>query len=141
MSRRLAVALATVAVAVCAVAPATAAPKPVKGSYDVTLLPDPTLNVADGCAGLNPAATDDHPFTVPGAGVLEVKLTTGDLQGQADWDMYLVKDGEVLAASEGATAAEQIAQKFKAKTALSIQVCNLVGEPDGTVSFTFTPKK
>ena len=141
MSRRLALAVAVLAVAVGAVAPATAAPKPIKGSYDVSLLPDPTLNAMEGCEALNPAAVDDHPFTIPGPGVFNVKLAAESLNGQADWDMYLVAEGEILAASEGATTAEEITAKFKGKKSLSIQVCNLVGTPDGTVSFTFTPKK
>ena len=141
MSRRLAIAVVVLAVATGAVAPAMAAPKPVKGSYSVSLLPDPTLNAMEGCEALNPAAVDDHPFTIPSAGVFNVKLAAESLNGQADWDMYLVADGEILAASESPTTAEEINAKFKGKKSLSIQVCNLVGTPDGTISFTFTPKK
>lgn len=143
MSRRLAISALTVLVAVGAVAPAMAAPKPVKGSYTVTLLPDPTLQVAEACYGLNPAARDEHPFTVPSAGTFDVKLVSEDVGGlgRADWDLYLVAGDEVLAASEGPTAQEQIVKKFKAKTPLSIHVCNLDGDLEGTVSFVFTPKK
>lgn len=141
MSRRLLLSVVTAAVGLGLAVPAGASPKPVTGSYDVTLLPDPTLNLASGCEALNPAAVDDHPFVVPGPGVLDVKLAAEELGGEADWDMYLVSGDEILFSSEGATTAEQITAKFKAKTSLSIQVCNLVGAPDGTVSFSFTPKK
>ena len=141
MSRRLAVAAVTVLVALGAVAPALAAPKPVKGSYEVTLLPDPALNELEGCEALNPLAVDDHPFTVPAAGLLDVTLVSEDLGGlgQSDWDLYLIVDGEIFAASEGATATEQIRQKFKKKTELFIQVCNIKGDTEGTVTYSFTP--
>ena len=149
MSRRLALtALPLLAVAMT-VAPAHAAkPKVVKGSYDVTKPPNPTLEataeVGDGCdSSPIPTGTDDHAFKVPAAGTLEVKLESKDPTGAdvADWDLYLLDaERNVINSSHGATAQEQTIDKFKKAEPVIIQVCNLAGSPDATVSYVFTYK-
>lgn len=149
---------ATAAAALLAVAglaagiPAEAAkkkPKPITGTYDVQLPPDPTPNALiqvpgapGGCIGLVPASIDDHPFTVPAAGTLRVKLSSDspipDNPAGPDWDLWLLEGAEALAGSNGATDEEEVAYKFKKKTQVTFQVCNLTGTPDATVSYTFT---
>lgn len=149
MNRRLILSMSVLVVAGMATVPSQAATKkkaPVKGTYAVNLVSDPTteaLNTAgkDGCVGLSPAGKDSHPFTVPGAGKLRVVLDGSDASsGKAfDWDLYLVDaDGNTYSSSNGPTAHEETTDVFKKKMALTIQVCNLIGTPAGTVSYTFT---
>lgn len=129
---------------------ASAAPpkpkKPITGAYDVSLLMDPTIELAGqgvpvpfgDCEGVNPAAWDAHPFTAPGAGKLEVNLVGSSLP-QADWDMYLLDaSGAAIASSTGPTSTEQILLKFKKKEKVTIKVCNLIGDQAGHVSYKFT---
>lgn len=150
MSRRLAVtATALLVVAGLGAAPASAVgAKTIKGSYKVTLTPDPTAEAtglaSDGCSAINPAAIDNHAFTVPGAGTLAVVLDAPDPAGSpaSDWDLYLLDpDGSINSSSAGSTSHEEAASKFKKGQKLTIQVCNLAGSPNGTVSYVFTPKK
>ena len=142
MTRRIALLVTTLAVTGLAVAPAHAGGKVVKGTYAVTLLPDPTLQVADACTGVNPAATDNHVLTVPSAGVLSVVLDAPDPAGAGDWDLYILDaDGAVASGSDGANAHEETSAKYKKGQQVTIQVCNLAGAPNGTVSYVFTPKK
>jgi len=151
MRTRPVLALALVAAAAVATVPAhaaTAKPKPIKGSYTLTLLPDPTAEVTElakpGCGLVLPTGQDKHPFTVPGKGKLHVVLDSpnpvpSDLAG-ADWDLYVLdSDGTILDSSTGATAHEETTDKFKAKDKLTFWVCNLLGEPNATVTYTFTP--
>jgi hypothetical protein len=141
MTRRLALLVTTLAVAGLAAAPAHAGGV-VKGTYAVTLLPDPTLQVAEACTGVNPSATDNHPFTVPSAGTLSVVLDAPDPAGAGDWDLYILDaDGSVNSGSDSDKAHEETTAKFKRAAKVTIQVCNLAGAPDGTVSYVFTPKK
>ncbi len=154
MHRRLTVTFAVAAVATTALTlPSQAAvkkkPAPIKGSYTVNLVPDPTKEAtsltADGCSGLSPAAVDRHAFTVPAAGTLEVTLEGDDpAKGSApagfDWDLYTYDASGLLGASDGATAAEQTVDNFKKKTPVTIEVCNLDGLPDAVISYTFTYK-
>ena len=146
MSRRPAVALAVLAVAAAGTLPAYAAkpkPRPIHGSYKVNLLPDPTANATtDGC-GVIPQSQDKHAFTVPAAGKLQVVLDspnpTGNEAASTDWDLNLLdQDGEIIDSSTGPTAHEEMSDKFKQKTPVTIWVCNLAGEPSGTVTYTFT---
>jgi hypothetical protein len=141
MTRRLALLVATLAVAGLAAAPAHAGGK-VTGSYAVTLLPDPTLQVAEACTGVNPAATDNHPLTLPGPGILSVVLDAPDPAGAGDWDLYILDaDGSVASGSDGDSSHEETSAKYKKGQQVVIQVCNLAGAPDGNVSYVFTPKK
>ena len=151
MSRRPAVALALIAAAAISTVPAHAAakkPKPVKGSYTLSLLPDPTPNAfnlagKDGC-GVLPQGQDKHPFTVPGKGTLTVVLDSANPvpdnpAGGTDWDLYVLdSDGTILDSSTGGTPHETTTDKFKKKQGVTFWVCNLAGEPSGTVSYTFT---
>jgi hypothetical protein len=151
MTRRLAVTVTTLVVAALAVAPAHAGPaKVLKGSYQVTLSPDPTAEAAgqlpgaQGCSGVSPSGKDSHAFVVPGAGTLSVVLDAPDPAGSSatDWDLFLLEpDGTENTSSTGASAHEEAVAKFKAGQKLTIQVCNLAGAPNGTVTYTFTPKK
>ncbi|MDX6197306.1 MAG: hypothetical protein QOJ79_457 [Actinomycetota bacterium] len=143
MTRRLALLISTLAVAGLAAAPAHASGA-VKGSYDVTLTPDPSLEASSACEATLPSAVDNHPFTVPGAGTLTVVLDSPDPTGtgSTDWDLELLDaDGSVNSGSEGGTSHEEAAAKYKKGQHMTIQVCNLAGGPNGTVSYTFTPKK
>ena len=156
MSRRPVLALAVVTVAAVSVAPAHAAkpkPKPIKGSYQVTALPDPSPNATnligkDGC-GVLPSGQNKHPFTVPAKGTLHVVLNSADPTGSpsagpagavgTDWDLYVLdSDGSILDSSHGGTAHEETTDKFKKKQGVTFWVCNLAGEPTATVSYTFT---
>lgn len=139
----LVVAIATSAAAVSA----SAAPKKhvMKGHYDVTLLPDPTVEATDetgtSCANLNPAAVDLHPLNLPGKGLLHVVLDGTDPSGTAlDWDLYLLDaHGNELGESNGATSHEEIFAPAKGK--VTIKACNLAGAPTATVTYTYTYKK
>ena len=142
MNRRLPLTLSVVALAALAAAPAHAGGKVVKGSYAVTLLPDPTLQVAEACTGVNPSATDNHVLQVPGAGTLSVVLDAPDPAGAGDWDLYVLDaDGSVNSGSDSDKAHEETTAKYKKAQQVTIQVCNLAGAPNGTVSYVFTPKK
>jgi len=149
MSRRLALTATTLVVAALAVAPAHAAgSKTIKGSYKVTLMPDPTAEatglVNDGCSSMNPSSVDNHAFVVPGAGSLTVTLDAPDPAGSAatDWDLWLLDgDGTINTGSHGETSHEEAVAKYKKGQKITIQVCNLAGAPDGTVTYTFVPAK
>ena len=152
MPSRLTLAVALVATCAVATTPALAAkpkPKPIKGSYSVTLYPDPTPDVSgeagkDMNCGPNPKSTDLHAFTVPAAGTLQVNLEnaagptpSGDLLW--DWDLFLLDSGgQTIDASISPGGSEAMKTKFKGKQAVQIQVCNLTGTTSGTVSYTFT---
>jgi hypothetical protein len=151
MRRSLTAAVALLTVAGLAAVPAQAAkpkPKPIKGSYTLTLPPDPTKEVTstadmDGCSGLSPVSKDSHPFTIPAAGTLVVKLVGDNPTGQTpaaglDWDLYLLADGAVEASADGSTGVEEAAIKVKKKTAITIDACNLNGLPGAKVTYTFT---
>ncbi|MBK5305486.1 MAG: hypothetical protein JJD92_02225 [Frankiaceae bacterium] len=144
MTRRLALLVVPLAVAGLAAAPAHAGGKIVKGSYDVTLLPDPSLQASEVCEAVNPSAVDNHAFKVPGPGTLAVVLDSPDPTGtgSTDWDLYLLDaDGSVNSSSDGGTSHEEATAKYKRAATVTIQVCNLNGAPEGTVSYVFTPKK
>jgi len=150
MSRRLALtALPVVAIALAVVPAHAAAPKQIKGSYDVTAPPNPTLEatgqLGDGCdTSPLPSGTDDHAFKVPAAGTLDVHLDSDDPTGtnNTDWDLYILdKDREIIDSSHGGTSHEETISKFKAAAPVTIQVCNLAGSPQAKVTYTFTYKK
>jgi hypothetical protein len=158
MNRRLILAASTVALVGVAALPATAAPKPkaFKGSYTLNLNPDPTGEVtgfADsaakgtGCTNLIDASTHRKAITVPGKGSLKVNLVGGGV----DWDLYILKPtgakapntgfnaDEELDSSAGETANEQTITKFTKKTSVIIEVCNLLGTPAATVTYSYKP--
>jgi hypothetical protein len=104
--------------------------------------PDPTGNAASGnenhCSGKLP---QEAPISlkVPGAGTVDVTL--GGFQG--DWALQ-IKDasGEVLAGDDqNPPAYESTSVSLKKAGTISILPCNLEGTPQGTVTYTYTPKK
>ena len=152
MSRRLAVTLAVVTASAVATTPALAAkpkPKPIKGSYTLTLYPDVTQDATSqakapsGCAKVVPMSFNDHPFTVPAKGTLKVVLDAPSSLPSTplgpDWDLWLLdSSGEVVDASHGATSHEETSTKFKKGMPVTFEVCNLTGQTSGTVTYTFT---
>ena len=119
--------------------------KPMHGSYTVSLAPDPSPNATntagkEGCSGVSPAGVDKHPLTLPGKGLLKVTLDSPDPTGQGvtDWDLYVVDStGTIIDGSHGGTSHEETATKFKTAQPVTIVVCNLAGEPNGTVTYDF----
>lgn len=152
MRRSLTTAVVLVTVATLAAVPSQAAvkkkPKPIKGSYTLTLPPDPSKDATstaglEGCSGLLPVSKDSHPFTLPAAGTLVVKLVSDNPTGQTppagiDWDLYLMEDGAEAASADSPLGTEEAAMKVKKKTQITIDACNLNGFPNATVSYTFT---
>lgn len=145
MRRPLTAAVAVLTLAgLAASVPAEAAkkrPKPITGSYTVTLPPDPSGNVDGvGCAGQLPAGEDRHAFTIPAKGTLKLHLSGVDPVGSGlDWDLGLLDaGGNAIALSTGGTSEEEILQKFKRKEAVLFQACNLTGLPEATITYTFT---
>jgi hypothetical protein len=139
--------LAAVAVlAAGAFLPAQAAPKKFAGSYSVTLLPDPTPNVfveagMGNCFNVNPAAVDRRDLKVPTKGRLSIVLDSPDPTGtgNTDWDLYVTdKDGESLGEGSGATSHEEVTFKLKKATTVTVSVCNLAGQPSGTVTYSLS---
>ena len=149
MNARLLTAVAA-AGAVALAAPAGAAPKKITQSYDVTLpVPfpaDESMPDMTGCInGQETATRHTKAVTLPAAGTLSVKV---DFEG--DWDLYLLDSkGSTLAASENfqptgsvAAAQEKLTwKKAKKGQKVSIVVCNWLGLPEATVSYTFTYAK
>jgi hypothetical protein len=150
MRRPLTAAVALLSVAGLVAVPAQAAtkpkPKPIKGSYALNLVPDPTGELAgqglgDGCVGVSPAGQDKHAFTVPARGVLTVVLDSADPTGAGvtDWDLYLLDaDGVIISEGTSGISHEEVAAKFKKKEKVTFWVCNLIGQPSGSVRYTFT---
>jgi hypothetical protein len=140
-----ATAVAAVATAGSAVALPSAKTKTLKGSYNLTLPPDPTMEVtaqvSKECFNIDPASVDNHALTLPGRGIITIALSSPDPTGKMDWDLYLLDaKGTVIGTSNGATAQEQIVTRTgKGKT--TIRACNLMGEPTATVSYVLKYKK
>lgn len=146
------------AASLAAAGPAMAAkpkPKPITGTYTASLPPDPTKEVGSlqekpACSGLSPMSINHHAFTVPAAGTLTVTLdgedpTKGGVPtplGNAglDWDLYVLDAEGVVGESDGGTAHEQVVVSFKKKSVLDLQICNLDGLPNGTVTYRFDYK-
>lgn len=141
--------LATGLVAVVAAgtaAPSIAAnkpkPKPIHGTFSATATPDPTsdqaaMNVGK-CAPKTPTARVTFAFTVPAAGSLHV-----DVNNKLDWSADIRElDGTVDSDSDGTgpTDPEVMDATYKKPTKVLIGVCNNEGEPQITVSYTFTYK-
>jgi hypothetical protein len=132
-------------VAAGAFMPASAA-SAFKGPYDLSLLPDPTIELggqigSPTCTNVDPASVDKHPLTVPRAGHLDVVLDSPDPTGtgNTDWDLAILdKSGQEIGTSAGGTSHEEAVITLKAKTQVVIVACNLVGAPNGTVSYTLT---
>ena len=140
-------AAATLATAVGASAAPAVKPKThvMKGSYDLTLLPDPTVEATDvtgtNCANINPQSADLHPLNLPAKGLLHVVLDSPDPSGAAlDWDLYLLDaQGNELGESTDASSHEEIITPAKGR--VTIKACNLMGAPTATVTYNYTYKK
>ncbi|MDQ1685856.1 MAG: hypothetical protein QOC82_2593 [Frankiaceae bacterium] len=156
MSRRRHVAAFTVVALAVTAASATGAsakakPKPkiktMKGSYSVTLLPDPTIEVqgqlGNVCGNTNPKAADSHLLTLPGSGTLHVVLDSPDPTGtgNTDWDLIVLDSaGNEIDHSDSASSHEETFDPGLHKGKVTIKVCNLAGAPSGTVNYTYTYK-
>jgi hypothetical protein len=154
MRRPVTAAIALVTCAAFVAMPAEAAkkkakPKPIKGSYTLNLNPDPTGEggslVGPGCSGLIAQSQDKRPFKIPAKGTFVVTLTSPDPildatgQAVADWDLYLLDgEGYEVGASHTATANEEITVKFTKAQRATIWACNLIGQPEAKVTYTFT---
>lgn len=154
MSRRRQIAALTVVTVAVAAVSATGASattkkkappklKTMKGSYSVTLLPDPSPNAPgrDSCGVVNPKSMDVHPLTLPGTGTLRVVLDSPDPTGQGvtDWDLVILDSHNTeYDSSTGGTSHEETYDPGMKKGKVSIEVCNLAGGPSGTVNYTYT---
>ena len=157
MNRRLVTCIGLVTIAGLALTPAQAAtkkkPKPIRGSYNLTLNPDPTTDVfslsgqdnpTGGTCGLNSASEDRHAFKVPAAGTLKVVLDSPNPLPAAyvlgpDWDLHIMDaDGSELDASTSEAAHEETTDKFKKAQMVTFLVCNVTGGQSAKVSYTFT---
>lgn len=147
MPRRLTLLITMFAVALVGVMPSHAAvqkKKSIRGHYDVSLSPDPTQDVLglvkDGCNGLAGKGTDSHAFTVPAAGTLMVHLVSPDPTGKGatDWALWLMDtDGTAIDSSDGTGSDEHTTTVFRKKQSFVIQTCNIAGQQDGHISWTF----
>ena len=158
MNTRLTVTVALLAACSVGLTPAhagTKKPKPIKGSYQVALNPDPTADAfsssgtsdpVDGNCGAIGASQDAHAFKIPAAGTLKVVLDAPNPLPAStplgpDWDLHILdSDGSELSASTSETSHEETTDKFKKKQAVTFLVCNITGSPTATVSYTFTYK-
>ncbi|MDQ3981495.1 MAG: PPC domain-containing protein [Actinomycetota bacterium] len=144
--------LAAVA-ALLPVGQAFASPAATEGSFSAQLLPFPKLAAwgdplgitQPGCLagqeGVNWVAEE---FTAPSKGTL-VAETSGFT---GDFDLYILDDaGTALIRSENnqiidqAPAEESVTMPLKPKQTVSMAVCNWLGAPDVTVTWTFTAAK
>lgn len=158
MNRRQVLSTLTVVAVVAGIGSSTLASaatkhKVTKGSYSITAPPDPTIEArfaagqSSGCENVVPNAVDKHAFTVPAAGTLDVVLDSpsparGPNQTGTDWDLHiLAANGTELDSSTSATSHEETITPFKGKAKITIESCNLNGEPNATVNWTFTYKK
>jgi hypothetical protein len=154
MRRPVTAAIALLTCAAFVAMPAEAAkkkakPKPIKGSYTLNLNPDPTGAAGnlsgEGCGGLIAQSQDKRPFKIPAKGTLVVTLKSPDPIYEAtgevgfDWDLFLL-DGEGFVVGESTTpsASEEITVKFTKAQGSTIWACNLTGQPEAKVTYTFT---
>jgi hypothetical protein len=119
-----------------------APPKKFTKTVDFTdATPDPSGNAGAGnedhCTGQLPR---EEPITLklPAPGTLDIQL--GGFQG--DWALQLLEKGEIIGGDDvNPPAYEASSIRFKKATTVQILPCNLAGTPQGTVTYTFTPKK
>ncbi len=143
--RHIVTALAAVAVATVAVAPASAAKyKPIKGSKQITdATPDPTGSAPDsgtGCDSLLPAQFPREApveLKIPAAGKLKVSI-----DNKLDWAIEIFDPkGTSIGGSDGGAPQDPEVTTVKIKKAGTYKLfaCNLGGEPQVTMSWTWTP--
>ena len=139
----------TTAVAVAtaggAVAQPSAKAKVIKGGYEVTLAPDPTMEATGAagmeCKNIDPASADNHALTLPAKGMLKVDLVSDEPTGKTDWDLWLLDaKGNTITGSNGPSATEEINTRA-GKGKVTIRACNLAGQPTASISYVFTYRK
>jgi len=152
VNTRLVTTAAVVAVAGLLVVPAgaTTKRKVIRGSYHLTTTPNPPLELVQfakpGCDQTVPLGEDNHTFTVPAAGTLQVVLQGSDPTGGSapvgpDWDLFILdNDGMEIDSDGNPGAREETSDSFRGKQRITIQACNLTGVPDATVTWTFRYK-
>ena len=136
-------------VAMGTMAPADAAPKkkkPLTKTYELTMAPFPDASEASGCESAGRADgrfLDIEEIKVTGAGLLTVKVT----KFTGDWDMSVynaagsvVSEGSGTSTPNTSTAEQVESLKYKSKKAqtLYLRVCNFLGSPTATVTYTYT---
>ena len=136
-------------VAMGTMAPADAAPKkkkPISKTYELTMAPMPDASEASGCESAVRADgrfLDVEEIKVTGAGLLSVKIT----KFTGDWDMSVynsagsaVSEGSGTSTPNTSTAEMVETLKYKSKKAqtLYLRVCNFLGSPTATVTYTYT---
>jgi hypothetical protein len=132
------VALLVAGAAVPSMAATKRKPKPIKGSFTATGLPDPTPVAGDDCVPTLPTSKTEKAFTVPARGILHVEAAN-----TLDWSVsVLTADGEMLACADGGTPTdkEMTDVTFKKKTKVILRAANFAGEPTVNVSYVFTYK-
>ena len=134
-------------VATGSLVPADAATKkkPIKKTYTLTLASMPDASEETACSGaarLDGVNMDVETIKVTGPGVLTVKVT----KFVSDWDMSLYNTaGSMLTEGAGtstpntSTAEQTESLKYKSKKAqtFNLRVCNFIGSPTATVSYTY----
>ena len=127
--------------------PANAAKKkkPLKKTYDLQLAPMPDASETVACSGAarqDGVNTDIEPIKVTGPGVLTVKVT----EFSGDWDMNITNTaGSIVSEGSGTvtpnTSVDPMTEtlKYKSKKAqtLNLVVCNFLGTPTATVTYTY----
>ncbi|HVF04595.1 MAG TPA: hypothetical protein VNA20_07135 [Frankiaceae bacterium] len=118
-------------------------PKPINGSKKVTdTTPDPTAsdpNSGAGCDTMIPQLPREAPvpIKIPGPGKLKVSI-----DNKLDWAIEIIDPkGRVIAAEDGGTPEVMESTTAKTKTAGTYKMlaCNLGGEPEVTMKWTWTP--
>jgi hypothetical protein len=126
-------------------APASAGKKKTKKEdWSMTGRPLPILSDASdtGCLeGQEGIHKTTHPFTTPGSGILEARIDNF----QGDWDLYVVDENGVLAASDtsqlqGSPPQELILLPLKKGTDVAIVACNWAGGPTAEGHLVYTYK-
>jgi hypothetical protein len=153
MRRTLTAAVALLTCATVAAVPAQAAPKkkpkPIKGGYSLHLYPDPTANVLSlaevphTCGAGVPDSTHRFTFKVPAAGTLQVNLDAADPAPGTpfvfDWDIFVLDAADqVIGEGTSSESTEEIRLKLTKAQKVVFLTCNLNGQPDATVKYTFT---
>ena len=119
-------------------APPKKKPKPIKGTFAATGLPDPTPAAGETCVPTLPTAHTDKAFTVPARGILHLEA-----QNTLDWSIsVLTEDGELLGCADGTSpeVREVLDVTFRKKTKVIMRAANFAGEPTINVNYVFTYK-
>jgi len=119
-------------------APPKKKPKPIKGSFAATGLPDPTPVAGETCQPTLPTSATTKAFTVPARGILHLEA-----MNTLDWSISVrTEDGEMLGCADGGSpeVKEVLDVTFKKKTKILMSAENFAGEPTINVNYVFTYK-